>query len=654
MLTLEGGINDSLFENNESAHRGGAVYVNTLKGGINNSVFKSNLAYGAADAEKSGIGGALSLRGNVEINGGAFINNSADTSNIGDLSSGRGGAIFYDAVYDDDKFTLSAADAANSLYFSGNTHNVGGAGATGNSIYFGATALYENLTQGHVDFNLNAAQNAQIVMLDAMASQQDGLQDGDGNAYSNLTVDVTKSGQGTWILAGHNDMRAAGHWLIDEGTLQFAGMADGINRPVHIDLQHSDSSFTLSSGAGLLVTLETDRHIITAGEITLAEGSYVDLARSINYGHVADVLHDDYIVLSLQSDSVQNQSQTGSGTVKVGIYDYAYALHWDGNDLIFNHSQTGAYNHDRAGDAAITAPGVIAFYNPINNELGYRTGDRFRNLNGTRALNNLWATPTYSVVSQHTGGNRVGYDLKTTGMAAGYDFPLGERAFIGVAFSVSRPDYQSRAAKYQGVDATGVIYGGVVLPYNVELSLFGGYGVTDSNLVRKVEGVKYHTDVEFNTWRAGVELGRRFELTPRFSVRPFASYEYFNVDVEGYNEGQGVYNLKVDDYRQEFQRAKIGAELGYVHAESGAYVNMQAYYARNFDDLKARADIAFTQDLATKYKAVGNPLDKDVIGAGISAGIPLTEKIDLMGSYTFEYGKEAVSQQVGLNLVFRF
>ena len=648
--TITGGINNSSFEGNKSESNGGAVYANSLTGGINGSTFENNKANGVAGVKGSGLGGALYLRGAVEINGGSFTNNSATTANTGDLSSGRGGAIFYDSIFDGDYLTLNALTAADSIYFSGNTHNVGGTGTIGNSIYFGVVSPDYYRAQTHVDFNLNVGANAEIVMLDALASQQEGLTNSDGDEYTHLTVDVTKNGAGKWILAGHNDMRADGAWLVSEGTLQFAGTANGGNSPVHIDLQHTNSSFTLDGGANLLVTLETSPHFISAPDITLDARSFVDLVDTINYSYVPNALASDYVILTLDGTNVQNDSQTGSGTIKIGIYDYDYTLRWDGNNLVFNRSQNGSYNAERAGNSAITAPGVMAFYSPVNAALRQRISNRFSD------IDRLWAIPAYSIVSQKNGGGRVGYDLDTVGTTMGCDIPLGvgENAFVGVALSINRPYYRSGAAKYQGVETIGMVYGGVILPYNIELALFGGYGTTDTNLVRKVEGTKYHTDVRFDTLRAGAELGRRFALTPSFRVRPFASYEYYNVDVDGYNEGKGVYNLKVDSYRQEIQRAKVGLDVGYKHAPSGAYVDAQAYYACDFGDLKAKTDVAFTQDLSTKYKAKGNTLDKNVVGAGLFAGIPLSEKINFSGSYTLEYGKEAVSQQIALNIVFTF
>lgn len=366
-LIIQDGVNASLFINNQSDQRGGALSVNVLTGGINNSVFESNLSIGAADTEKAGLGGGVFLRDTVEIGGGRFLNNTATTSNIGDMTSGRGGAIFFDAYYDDDSsLKLVANEAGNPQVFSGNTHNPGGLGTTANSIYFGTTSLYTNREQTRLDFTIDTAEGAQVTMLDPLASQPDNLTDSSGNEFTMLTVDIIKNGPGTWLLGGHNDMQAKGDWLIKEGVLQFAGTADGMNRPVHIDLKHSDASFTLAGDATLLIPLETDRHLISANKIILADGSYVDIVNDTNYGHVAEVLHEDYVVLTLAGANIANQSKTGNGVLKIGIYDYNYDLYWNGNDLVLNHSEIAVYNPERAADAAITALGIMAFYNPVN------------------------------------------------------------------------------------------------------------------------------------------------------------------------------------------------------------------------------------------------------------------------------------------------
>lgn len=658
-LYLNDGIHQTVFSANEASQYGGAIAIlRSLNGGIERSTFSGNSVSGGTGTA-FGLGGAIFTRGDFSVSDSTFENNTASTANIGDLTGGRGGAIFHDGNLATSTVELKSTDPDNPLLFTGNTQDPGGTGVVRNSIYFGTTLTTGTAVTTNV--TIDAAEETSVLMFDPLASQESGmLNAATGTAYNDLTVNVTKTGSGSWVLSGFNDMRSAGAWNINAGELYLASGNSDEFTPTVIDLSADGSSFTLKSGAELWLELGAEPHQINAENILLEDGSSgVRGAYGENFVTWASVPTEPIPVLKLTADELLNEQAVTqlSGELKIGVANYAYELTWGGtdNDTLYLtvDSLNGVFDPERAGVAAISAPGIIVYRNQINNTLFKRGAEQFRGLRGGLPLaENLWVKPVYDTVRQTAGGGRTGYKMDSSGIATGYDLRINDKLFAGIAFNAEYPDLDGSFEEVTAKDYTGAVYAGFALPNNLDLFVFGAYGKGGYQQTRRVDDYYYRADYDAEHFRAGAEISRIFRLNQQASLRPFISYEYFKAKVDGYNEGSGPYALAVRGFDQDINRLRIGGEYSWSD-DKDRWLGVQLYYANLLSGRRANADISFTQDSAgTTYGIAGDALDKHSIGLGISGRVPLSERTILSGAYLWEKGAHLTGQQFTLDVQF--
>ena len=246
-------LTSATFMDNIALGQGGGAFATTAVSGIatfTNALFQSNTA--------------------VAGNGGAIFSNAASTIlNLKDATfldntaqAGNGGAIYMTGGAG---VTLNIAVSAGSTSrFAGNT---AGATATPNSIYF---------TTGATTLTVDTAAGGTLDMLDPMAA-------------ADATLAITKTGAGSWNLAGDNTLgattAAAVNFTVTGGALRLyrANTPSGPYTATTGNLNLAGGSFTLATGATLAVG---GGNTIAAPAITLAANSIIsfDLA---NYSTLA-------------------------------------------------------------------------------------------------------------------------------------------------------------------------------------------------------------------------------------------------------------------------------------------------------------------------------------------------------------------------------
>jgi len=276
---LIGDISGSRFTDNFS-ERGGALYIgdidllNEQNAHINANTFIGNRAGGVVTSDTWHMGnddwrgpaqgGAIALR-NLEANSfitlanNVFLGNTALTTRTVDNSGGWGGAIVADVAHDDGRFTVAATNGQSTLFY-GNRHNAGvGSDTVGkyNAIHFSNT---NNTTTDArtLDFTVHADAGSTVYMFDPLSSQADGSQirkDDGSNAFlteADLTANIEKTGAGDWILGGLSDMKSAGDWHINGGSLRLGTIDYGAGDvAAKVDLSHANSQFNLGKDATL-------------------------------------------------------------------------------------------------------------------------------------------------------------------------------------------------------------------------------------------------------------------------------------------------------------------------------------------------------------------------------------------------------------------
>ncbi|MFD1260228.1 autotransporter family protein [Entomomonas asaccharolytica] len=655
---------------------GGAIYAGFFgidMTGASNVVFSNNIAKGGSastggNADKSGLGGAISTLGPSVISGSSFINNQATTSNIGDMSSGLGGAIYNSGP----SLTLQAT-AGNDITFSGNTHNQGGMGVTANSIYFGNVSSSALSTT----FNVDVADGALVTMYDPLASQADDLITKSGSTLSNVNLTINKTGAGKWILGGHNDMASATTWNINQGTLYLELVN---NKPVHIDLSNNNTAtFNAAAGSTILFSPSAQAHLISGLDIALNAGSNVGMGQGGAFSYFELPAGADAPLLSLRADnSLTNDSNilNPDGTFSSGVYDYTYGLYWRENDPLSHDLvatiKSKTYNSELGGSSSTTGPTGIASQSSLGSMLTTRLHWNFECLDDCRDTTytdgktancnsvcsqpseksaNVWFRPTYSYTNQTNG---TGFHINTPGFALGIDNCFDRNFFLGFGLFGTLPEFRSKYADIDAQTINAAVYGGTLLPGKIELGLMAGLGHTWYDQKRKVRGYHYNSDYESNNWNLGINLGRRFKLNESWTLRPFTAYEYMSLNVQSYKEKQGVYSLKVKSHRENFHFLKTGVDLTWSNNRD-LDITGKVYHSGFYGDTKANTHVTFVSDPnATRYNSYGDKLDNNALGLGIGSAYKVNKDFTIEANYNFEKGKHSYTHYANLNFVYKF
>lgn len=662
-------------------------------GAINNSAFINNsfTAIGSTDPKEPVPGdiwgGIIYSGGNVNITDSVFANNNFSAA----------GTVYSSAIALDTAFNpqigfgyhslnLTATDGQTTLI----ADNLNNPSSTIAGIYIGSLKLGSkevpdpenpgemkdvpiNLpSQGAAMLEVAPIEGNSLVAL--YNPLQVDLTDSraDDQSQSKYSFTMVKTGQGQFIWGGHNEILL--HQDAIPGLVKlYSGSTVLVN---DFSLNALNSDFALYSGAGLLMAVGDNPYAISANSILLEAGSTLGLADDQRF-YSSRQLNQGDILLSLKAGQsiVKDSTLKDSGQVEVGFYDYSYSLAWAGDDLVFGQLKRRE-NTARGAVSALTAPGAIATQLPgsrqvlrrINSALN-SNGWQFDSMAGLSPIYQaageaaqspdvtnpfaMWVTPSYAYSSQDSGGRLSGYDLSVPSVAMGADYNFG-KVLLGVAVIGSWPDYDSNEADVDGKDITGLLYGGIKLPLNLDLGLLLGFGYTDYEQSRQVAGSGINADYHSNNFIVGAGLSRAFALNENFVLRPLASYEYLHLKVSGYDEGMGTNNLNIDGYTQGIHRLKAGLEFEYV-ANNGIQAGARAYYQGMYGDREGMTHVFFNADpLHTPLAASGNPVDENSLGLGVFGELPFTDSVCLSLGYDFLVGADVQSHQGSVSLKVAF
>ena len=234
---------------------------------------------------------------------------------------------------------------------------------------------------------------------------------------------------------------------------------------------------------------------------------------------------------------------------------------------------------------------------------------------------------------------------------------IGASAFAGLALSVSWPEYDEGGTNIDAQDLTLAVYGGGVLPWgDIELDAHVGYGWTDYDQIRHVEGERYDSDYDGEMFFVGAGLGRTFwikETGMGLWLRPGASYDYIHIKTDGFDEGAGTYALNMSGYDQDLHRVKAGLEAGWA-SESGLMASAEAYYLGTYGDRVTETSGYLINDPANGFNVIGNGLDENSLGLGAKVDLPLGPNWELNIGYDFLLGEKATTHQGSAMVTFRF
>ncbi|MDL2280584.1 autotransporter domain-containing protein [Selenomonadales bacterium OttesenSCG-928-I06] len=631
-------MTEGLFNGNDAKH-GGAIF-NNGETTITEGFFSDNIA------EQSG--GAIYNKRTMNIGQGSFINNEAGAN---------GGAIYnYNGT-----INLKLEEGQNML-FSGNLANTSTT-AKASSIYF--TYISK--------LNANLAADSILDMRDPMS----------GEVIADASVQIKKTGEGTWLLGGNNVFSTVGggyaHFQVDEGTLYLYQKGEVANpnsldpnamvETGHIRFDDTCSSFfnigTGSTEATLAVSVGTETNYIAANYINLGEKSNI----AINYGdnfYASESEVQKHLLQFEERTSFTNESElvNPTGTLTIGAYDREVEAVWLSDDrlLALNFTGNDIFDTDRGGSHIVRAPLSIALNNPTNEVIINRQKQLFTDKTGVfgeikQQNRHFWGTGFYNLsqMDQHHG--IAGYNLKTPGFALGYDDYIGERQFLGVAVTASWPDYHGGNASADGNDIRLAVYGGAKLNHNWELSYMAGYGWANLDQDRHYRGIKYNADYDFDTLSFAVGLAKQFKRSETSFIRPYVNYEYLKIDADGYKEsGSGDYRLGVDSKNYDVDRVRVGFDYVKQSKENkNRYWRAGLFWQGQYGDTTPKARAYFASNPGdSMFMSYACSEDRDSLGVTIGWGVPIGKNSDFHLSYTGLYGTKSDTQDFSMTFVRRF
>lgn len=613
---LTGGIANSIFSNNSAggaASYGGAIYVvRDLTGGIENSIFSNNTA---------NFGGALHVNAIDRISNSVFTNN---------MAAGEGGAIYISCLSGS---SLTLDSTGQGILFQGNM-----AQGSPNSIYF--SHISSNFTNV-----LNIIGTGTIYMYDPL--RVDG---------TNGAVNVNQQ-SGTWILGGANNTQRT-TWNISGGTLILTEDSLGMN-----NASIKSRNFTLESGAALFVVPNTTRTVIDVFEFANSRVELkgtVGVANDERYRAYIDPADISNVLLTIEAatnvpfDNNLSTIKNPSGTFSLGQYDYDYTnLAWNGNDLQFNPS-VARLNPERNGDYAAEGTLRSAIANPTGKALFGQMSAAFRNLVERDRSRVLWGIAFNNNMRTDQKNYHAGSSINTPGFILGFDRPVSENSFLGVAVSAAWPDYKQGSLKADGKDIRFAIYGGSKLKNSFDLGYFASMGFGDMNHKRTTSRGRLGADYDIKNYTLGLSLSKDIEKGAGKTLKPYLTYEFLKSEADDYTEAgtDTLSGITASKQNNSLSRLRLGAKLN-REKDNGSYLSTGAYWQGLYGDRNATVTSYMTSTPESLVRLNGIGVARNSLGLDLTWGRKVG-KSDFSLSYNGLFGKNTISNTFALNFMYKF
>jgi uncharacterized protein with beta-barrel porin domain len=264
--------------------------------------------------------------------------------------------------------------------------------------------------------------------------------------------------------------------------------------------------------------------------------------------------------------------------------------------------------------------------------------------------NGIWVAPAYGFL-RHRGDRD--YTIRGYGVTLGLDRYVSDNLYLGLALSLDYPRYESDDADVNAWGAASIFYGGLTLPWALELGFSASLGGMNFEQARTVNQDRYHSDYDAQIISMGASLGRRFALGENFILRPFADWHYFFTNIGAHSERADVYSLSVQASRNNLYRIQAGLEGGWA-GESGS-IGAKVYWSGLRGDTQDAAAAHFVLDPdANRFNAPLEGLDKDSLGLGLNAGLRLGANTELRLEYSLLYGETTTAHQGMIGLRWEF
>jgi uncharacterized protein with beta-barrel porin domain len=250
------------------------------------------------------------------------------------------------------------------------------------------------------------------------------------------------------------------------------------------------------------------------------------------------------------------------------------------------------------------------------------------------------------------------YQVGVTATDLGLDRKMGG-FFGGISYNNTVSVYTSDDADITAVNNGASLYGGMLLPLDIEAGFVAGLGGVQYYQDRKVKDAfnkaSYNSEYMGLTWNMGLTLGRSFPVVDFLSIRPYLLYELAGVKTNAYDESSGVYALSFDSHTEAAH--KLGGGMG-VYADiidNFLSASLRGWGLAIFGDRNGSPSASFVEDEeGNKFTSKSGAASPFVTGIDLTGYIALPHRLGLSLGYTLNIREEMVSHDGTLALNWSF
>jgi hypothetical protein len=479
------------------------------------------------------------------------------------------------------------------------------------------------------------------------------------------------------------------------GSLDYAGTME-----IH--------SFSMSDKTRLLTEFAGGKPTVIAAEqmVDMAAQSSIGFSPSpFSYGRTLATGKNPVLSFAKAAPGSPPDLLPSAGSFSIGAFDYTWNdLSWDaGQNAVMVNTTHAAFNHQRGGTDARNATLPIIMRTPGLNAVNARMVRRFVGTSphtsplgapathtpwsqgplfagppsgtfpafsaaktGDTSVQGLslrdggweveadrsdvWVAPFYSFLD-HKGGRD--YTIRGAGLTFGVDHSFEDKFYLGMALSFDYPRYKSKHADVDARGTTGIFYGGLTLPWDLEMGFNGSLGSMHFEQWRNVGQSNYNNSYSAQTLGFGLGFGRRFQFLEDCVLRPFADWNYFHVNRHSYVERADIYGLRHESSRNNIHRIQVGLEGAWA-VEKGS-LGVKVYWSGLRGDTLDTASTSFVMDPdGNRFTAPLDRQDENSLGLAFNAGVKLGSSTELRFEYSLLAGKNTTAHQGMLGLRHAF
>jgi hypothetical protein len=319
----------------------------------------------------------------------------------------------------------------------------------------------------------------------------------------------------------------------------------------------------------------------------------------------------------------------------------------------FFASPLWAFNEKLYGTSAVTSPYILVLLNPVSGAVEDRLTSLF--VEGNHDTKNVWAKAGWTYFSAHD------YSAQTFQGTAGVDRHFGEKVTGGFSLSGVFGRYRSDPNDNNQNWFDASLYGGLVLPLDLEAGFSGRMGVGKYKQTRYYGTTPFDADYNGTDYGAALNLGRQFRPMDGLRLRPFLRYEYRGLNTDSYSEsswsrnGGGSSNshaLHVEGHNENLHEFGGGAAIIWQFM-SWIELSAQGSYSALLGDHSSQAQVRLgtAQDtVTTKGYDVGSYL----VDIKALARFTLSKTFTVTAHYELGLLQAGQSQSIALNANYAF